>query len=455
MVHRLVRTAEETVFQPENLGAPIQVVGLVEAAGSEFDHLWITGMHAAAWPPDANPSPFIPIDLQRLHNVRGASSTERLDYARQTTDRLLRSACDLIVSYPMREQDVELTPSPLISGFREITRAAILQEPVTRYERALFAAAAAITASDDRGPVVVEPISSGGTNIFKLQAACPFHAFAELRLGARELHMPAPGLNYKVRGILLHRSLELIWEGLRSQKELNGKSQVELEELVRDGINRSLEESEAALLTDWERQVVQIERERLARLVLALLEQEKQRPTPFRVVEHEHKEQITHGGVTATVQVDRIDELDGGGLVLLDYKSGKPKVSHWEGDRPEDPQVPIYATYLGSRLRAAAFVQLNQEEIGFKGYAKKIGILPSSVRSFDWMSEKQRPAPTFEDMLRNWSDTLERLGRNFREGRSEVDPKNKKRTCERCNLGMLCRVNEAPFEPDEEGDDTR
>ena len=205
-----------------------------------------------------------------------------------------------------------------------------------------------------------------------------------------------------------------------------------------------------ALSAEWEQKVVEIERERLKNLILGLLEMETNRPMPFRVVEIEEKREVTLGGITVDVKVDRIDELDGGGLVLLDYKSGKPNVSQWESERPDDPQVPIYATELGSRLAAAAFVQINSEETAFKGYAKKPGLLPTSVTNFEWMTEKRKPAPSFDEMLANWRMTLQRLGEEFRAGRAAVDPKNGKKTCELCHLGMLCRVSEARPEVGEE-----
>jgi len=447
MVRRLVRAADEKLFQPENLGAPVQIVGLLEASGTCFDHLWIMGLHAAAWPPEAHASAFIPVDLQRSHNVRGASAAERLEYARETMQRSLRSTKNLIVSWPMREQDVELTMSPLIADFPELGREAIPENSFC-YEHKLFAAAAGSSVIDDHGPVVTEPTSSGGTRTFKLQAACPFRAFAELRLDANELAMPMAGVDHKLRGHLLHKALELIWRELQSQQQLRSQSQVELEDLVRRNIERAVQGSDAAMFAGWEKQVVEIERERLGNLILDVLKVEKERPAPFRVAEVEKKRQVTLGGITVDVKVDRIDELETGGLVLLDYKSGKPNVSHWDGERPEDPQVPIYATELGSRLAAAGFVQINSEEIAFKGYAKEAGILP--VPNFQSMSEKKRPALSFEELLTNWRETLEKLGREFRDGHAAVDPKNREKTCEVCHLGMLCRVNEARPETVEE-----
>jgi hypothetical protein len=41
---RLQRMAVETLFQPEAPDVPIQVLGILEAAGMEFDHLWVMGL---------------------------------------------------------------------------------------------------------------------------------------------------------------------------------------------------------------------------------------------------------------------------------------------------------------------------------------------------------------------------------------------------------------------------
>lgn len=450
MVRRLSTLAEETIFQPENLGAPIQLVGLLEAAGSQFDHLWILGMHAGVWPPEPNPSPFLPLDMQRSLQVTGASSGERLRYAQGVTNRLLRSSPDIVISQPKRQDDVELSISPLFAAFSEVERNDLPAATGGSYQSSLLASSDIGSTVDAQAPSVDEPLSSGGTRIFQLQAACPFRAFAELRLGAKELEIPAPGLDRRLRGGLLHRALELVWKDLQSQNELKAKSQVELEQIVRRNVDRAVNESDAALLTGWEQQVAQIERERLVSLIGDLLEVERRRPAPFRIKEVELKREVALGGITAEVKVDRIDELENGALVLLDYKSGKPAVSHWDGERPDEPQLPIYATQLGSELAAVAFVQLNSEETRFKGYAKTEGVLP--VKSFEKMTEKQRPAPTFDDMLRNWETTLERLGGSFRNGHASVDPKNKK-SCDRCHLDMLCRVNEQPVAPEDEAED--
>ncbi len=49
-------TGRQCRFQVEDEGAPVQVMGMLEAAGLRFDHLWIMGLHDEALPAPANPT---------------------------------------------------------------------------------------------------------------------------------------------------------------------------------------------------------------------------------------------------------------------------------------------------------------------------------------------------------------------------------------------------------------
>ena len=75
---------------------------------------------------------------------------------------------------------------------------------------------------DERAPKLKEAQASGGTGLFKDQAACPFRAFAKHRLGARSLDEPEIGLSPMQRGQLAHECLQLFWEKVSSHKELIG-----------------------------------------------------------------------------------------------------------------------------------------------------------------------------------------------------------------------------------------
>ena len=79
-------------------------------------------------------------------------------------------------------------------------------------------------------------------------------------------------------------------------------------------------------------------------------------------------------------------------------------------------------------------------------------------RCFADLSEHQpwsRNSLTAE-MLIDWRDYIEQLARDFLAGRAEVDPRDYPKTCERCGLQTLCRIQEITrslIEADEDGED--
>ena len=89
---RLQEIAAALPFQVENEGAPIQIMGLLEASGLRFDHLWIMGLHDEALPAAANPNPFLPISMQREHQLPHSSAERELEFAVKLMDRLLQSS---------------------------------------------------------------------------------------------------------------------------------------------------------------------------------------------------------------------------------------------------------------------------------------------------------------------------------------------------------------------------
>ena len=100
----------------ENEGAPVQILGVLEASGVRFDHLWIMGLHDEALPAHANPHPFIPISMQREHKLPHASAERELEYATKLMERLFASAPHVVLSYPEMDGDRALSPSPWSRG---------------------------------------------------------------------------------------------------------------------------------------------------------------------------------------------------------------------------------------------------------------------------------------------------------------------------------------------------
>jgi probable DNA repair protein len=116
-VRRLSQLCRQRIFQPETVGRPaIQVLGVLESAGLEFDALWVMGMNDDLWPPAPRPNPLLPAELLRAAGAAHASAEVELDFALRVHSRLLLAAPDVHFSYAQADGNRVLRPSPLIAG---------------------------------------------------------------------------------------------------------------------------------------------------------------------------------------------------------------------------------------------------------------------------------------------------------------------------------------------------
>jgi probable DNA repair protein len=433
----LARIADSTVFQPEGHNAPVQIMGTLEASGLSFDHLWVAGLDNETWPPAPSPDPFLPIRLQREAGVPRCSAERELGFTALVTDRLLASSGDIVVSYPTRDGDRELGPSPLILSLPKVAAEEIALSGVTTYDDMIRGSRAVESMVDEQGPPVPpEVVQAGGVKVFQYQAACPFHAFAELRLGAEPLGSPGPGLDAGERGTLAHSTLEKFWTEVRSQEAL--LTRMDIPEVIRRSAEWAVERLEARRGTPLPQRFAELERRRLERLTSEWLNIEKSRE-PFEVLEPEKDREAEVGGIRFRLRMDRVDRLRAGGDVIVDYKTAGRTTSAWQGERPEEPQVPLYSVVYGDgALAGVAFGILKPGEAGFRGFAESASAIPKT--------EQAELAP----IVQQWRAVLERLAGEFREGLAATDPKDLNKSCRYCTLAGLCRIGDGGTVFDEE-----
>ena len=448
-VARLSRLAAQSVFQPAGEDVPVQVMGELEAAGLYFDHLWIAGWSDDVWPASPRPNPLIPVSVQRQHNMPHASARRELEFAQQVTARLLASAPEVVVSVPQRDADQELRASPLIAGLPEVEPAQIPQRDTTEMAHFLQAGAPQMeTLDDSHGPTLPEAVVHGGTGILKAQAACAFQAFARYRLGARLLEAPGPGLDPRERGQLLHDVLYRLYGELPDHRALTGLSEPQLESLMRHSVDAALARVKAMQPEMLTPNFLALERERLLRLLRDWLVVERARP-PFEVVDRERDRQINIGPLTLSTRVDRVDRLVGGDYAIIDYKTGDAKPSDWQGERPDEPQLPCYAVTAADTVAAVLFGVLRPGETGYRGYARDAQAIPG-ISGFTELKHAPDNCGDWQALLVHWRSVLTRLAEDYAAGDARVAPKDRNRTCEVCRLQALCRIHEvgAPDEGD-------
>jgi probable DNA repair protein len=427
----LRKMCADTLFQPETPDRPIQVLGLLESAGVEFDHLWVAGLTDEAWPLKSSPNPFLPLAQQRKAGIPEASAEASLALDRRITDGWKQAAGEVVFSHFTKEEDRDVLPSPLIADLPHTT----IEVPAfPRLRDVIFASRKREILEDRVAPPVRERQIRGGTGVLSDQAACPFRAFARHRLSAKELEEPADGLDPSKRGKLAHALMKNLWDTLKDSSALE-----------RD-LEPAIASAAAAAVKDLEIEgrFADLERSRLVRLARDWLKVEKARP-PFSISSLEEKRILSFAGLDFDARIDRMDRLSTGGYALIDYKTGTGSVTpkRWQPPRPDDPQLALYAVSVKEEVTAVAFARIRPGKSSFSGYSRDEKALPN-VTTRPW-----------KPLLLAWKNEAESLGASFAAGDASVDPKkNLDVTCRYCGLETLCRVFEkanvlAEEEPEE------
>ncbi len=437
----LERVVTDAQFQAQTKDSPVQVLGLFEAAGLVFDYLWVTGLDNASWPAPVKPNALLPVRLQKQRHMPMASPERELQLTKRITQRFEHSAQQVVLSYRRADGDKSLQVSALIEHVPEVAIESLANLSADGAYEGSAEAVGSEQVQDGLGPSVVNVDAiRGGTQLIKDQAACPFRAFARHRLTAKNSEAMAFGLTPAQRGSLLHYCLETIWKALRDQKALLALDDAALDDLIaRCSVDslRLLQRQHPHVVIGEQTQ--KLEKARMQKLLRAWMTLEKQR-APFTVALNETRSTLTLAGLPITVRYDRVDALEDDGLLVLDYKTAKVSVSSWAGERPDEPQVPLYAVANQNKAIGAAFGQVNVDDVSIKGLAARADIAPG-LKLPEELSKLDLP-DNWTDVLSHWQKELEALAQEFMSGQAAVRPKQGATTCRYCDLQALCRIKD-------------
>jgi ATP-dependent helicase/nuclease subunit B len=445
-VEAVERIARQTTFAPESHDAPVQVMGPIEAAGGTFDAVWFLRAGELSWPMETRSNGLLPWSLQRDLGMSGTDVAKDSEDARRMTERIANCAKTVVFSYALETADSKQRCSSVLAelglekvGARELAGRTVEREIVVVEE---IEDVARVQELPDR-------VIHGGARILELQAACGFRAFAEARLWATELEQIEPGMDARESGTAVHEVLKRFWDAVKTQHELRAMPTEERDELLDWCINEALKRSEGRSPTAWDSAYMQVQRNRLQRLLNGWLELEMERRVPFEVKLSEQEFKDVHvGPLRLNVRMDRVDEV-GGGKLLIDYKTGAASPKDWLTERPDAPQLPLYAILSDAdQLKGVAFGLVRAGEgRELKGYASEEGLLPGKLT-------KMKEAATFDAQVERWREVLVALAEEFYAGDAKVHPKNYPKTCEYCGQRILCRLDVSSLEEDEDNQTT-
>jgi probable DNA repair protein len=419
-LNALSQLATNTIFQAQKNNAPIQVSGLLEASGCEFDSLWVLGLTDHCLPAKTRLSAFIPPQLQHDLCMPHSTVARELHYAKQTIQRLHQGSQSTVFSYSKLQGDRPNSPSALITHYSSY---------VPHFIEVPLISKATLNEINEDYIIPPQPneVLTGGTALLANQAKCPFKAFAEHRLTAKPMPEIVEGIDNKERGKIIHKIMEVLWHHLKKQSNLLFIEPKELDELIEQAINHAQPQSDT-LVDEHLLQLQGIERTRLKRLVLASLEWEKQRPS-FTVSALEQSYIIHLSGLEIKVRVDRLDTVDEK-LWVIDYKSTLPTHKPWNEDRPQEPQLLLYAL-LNEHINTLLFMQIKTGKILCSGLSEH----PSDVKGVSPLKKEQN----WPDTREYWRQQLTTLAEELLKGYCPPQPINAA-VCTYCDFKNLCRI---------------
>jgi ATP-dependent helicase/nuclease subunit B len=409
--------------------SPVQVLDASDAANLEFVSAIAVGLSEETWPPRETLSPLVPFALQRAHKVPGSTMQSAREQREDQTAALFRAAPEVVATYsgrlaPLAERFVrrEFVDTGIWTG--QLPRQSYLKASLERLE-------------DSQGPALVAAETvKGGASLIKAQSLCPFKAFAEYRLAAQAPEEACFGFDARERGGFLHKAVENVWARLGSQSALRATPPEDLRLLIQSAVAAAIGHSATGSLHQL---VSRAEQERLERIVWDWLAVERVRKQPFVVETVEQETHFEAFGLRLRLRVDRIDRLENGHVLLIDYKSGSQSRNKLKGARPKEPQLLVYAASSSDPVDGIFFAEMKANEVRAVGVSR----------------EKQFESRSVDVKKHEWASFLEesraevgRLAEQFVNGYAVVDPLPQ--VCNYCASRPLCRVQETGGQGEEE-----
>lgn len=439
-------------------GLQISLVDIEEAQDFTFNFAWIMAVDNRHWPAAINPVSFLPYSLQKKAAMPGCSSQQQFETAITQLIQLRKNTSEeLVISYHQLEEELEIRPSALLKNveFSSVQTSSVQTGSVQTAASKINSEAKLKPAKNIEHfqeklyiPFLADEKIRGGSSLLSNQSNCPFRAFSSNRLNVSSLDEFSSGLNPIARGNALHLALEKLGKAYKNSDELAQLSAAEKDTMLADCVTPAIKLLRKQYPETMSPAFSALEQTRLIQLLQGFLTLEKTRSN-FSIHSVEEKlswEHSQHSQLSLTFRIDRIDQIEDGSLVLIDYKTGKKTNYKWFDDRPDDLQLPLYqiavtgkagANQKNPAISATLICQLNAESTSLFGTTDLDSIHPdirplSAIKAF---------SGSWTELQGRWNTIIYSLIKEFESGLVSVAPARGHHTCQYCDLNPLCRIS--------------
>jgi ATP-dependent helicase/DNAse subunit B len=156
----------------------------------------------------------------------------------------------------------------------------------------------------------------------------------------------------------------------------------------------------------------------------------------------EQAQSFRYRQLTINTRIDRIDTLSDGSMLVIDYKTGASSPASWWGERPDDPQLPLYGSMISdtsSPVAGLAFAEINAKTTAYKG----VGQADCAEPLLAWNAKHATDsgAQDWPQLREHWLTVLAKLADDFIAGEAAVAPKKPPESCRFCDYHSVCRID--------------
>jgi len=426
--------------------AGIQIMGLVESRGLDFEKLYMMEMNDRSFPQLVRPLPLLDSSERRM--VQGGTAESQYLFAERAFRRITGAAPRLTLLRAEQEEGTPLTPSPFWPDGAGEGSLDIWHEPGPVLIRAAWLQAAfdglhdrgTLPDDDPDGPLDPSVVPATlSVSALETAVACPCRFFSCHILGVEPLETVEPAIDPRERGMRLHRILAAFTQKVRQEGLALESDHLRARRLLSACIDEALAGVEGT--PHWE-----VERERWLEggtssrrgLLTEWLDREiEHRAQGWRCI----AEEVPFSGLSlpgwpfsVRGRIDRIDDGDEKGIMCCDYKTGNAPSAKDVILRFLAPQLPLYVMALREGTATGPSGPVSPGRELSAGYLQLKSLKDLKYIYIDSVSES----------LGRWERIIAHIADLFKQGDFQPlpypfsEPRDRDRECETCVYKTLC-----------------